>query len=45
MDDGGGRAEGCVERFYAMTVERRIKHPAANAITQAAREELFALEP
>ena len=37
-----GRAEDCVERFYAITVERRIKHPAAIAITQAAREQLFA---
>lgn len=37
-----GTAEECVEHFYAITVERRIKHPAAIAITQAAREELFA---
>ena len=37
-----GRAEAVRERFYAITVERRIVHPAALAITQAAREELFA---
>ncbi len=37
-----GQAEECVEQFYAITVERRIKHPAAIAITQAARDRLFA---
>lgn len=36
-----GRAEGVVERFYAITVERRIKHPAVAAISAAARAELF----
>jgi LysR family transcriptional activator of nhaA len=30
------------ERFYAITVERRIKHPAVIAITDAARQKLFA---
>lgn len=30
------------ERFYAITVERRLKHPAVVAITEAARKELFA---
>ncbi len=29
------------ERFYAISVERRIKHPAIQAITQAARNDLF----
>jgi len=29
------------ERFYAITVERRITHPAAAAIAAAAREQLF----
>ena len=29
------------ERFYAISVERRLKHAAVLAITQAAREELF----
>ncbi len=36
-----GRAEEVRERFYAISVERRIKHPAVVAICQAAREELF----
>jgi len=29
------------ERFYAITVERRLKHPAVVAISEAARRELF----
>ncbi len=29
------------ERYYAITVERRIKHPAVQAISEAARERLF----
>jgi len=29
------------ERFYAISVERRLKHPAVVAITEAARAELF----
>jgi LysR family transcriptional activator of nhaA len=36
-----GRA-GVRERFYAITVERRLKHPAVVAISEAARRELFA---
>jgi LysR family transcriptional activator of nhaA len=36
-----GVAANVVERFYAITVERRITHPAIAAITAAAREELF----
>lgn len=30
------------ERFYAISVERRIRHPAVQAISTAARSELFA---
>lgn len=30
------------ERFYAITVERRLKHPAVRAISEAAKNELFA---
>jgi LysR family transcriptional activator of nhaA len=30
------------ERFYAITVERRITHPAVRALTEGARAELFA---
>jgi LysR family transcriptional activator of nhaA len=37
-----GRAEGVRERFYAISVERRLKHPAVVAICDAARHELFA---
>ena len=36
-----GIAEGVHERFYAITVERRITHPATAAIAAAAREKLF----
>lgn len=36
-----GRSEDLVEEFYAVSVERRIKHPAVAAITQAARGRLF----
>jgi LysR family transcriptional regulator, transcriptional activator of nhaA len=36
-----GRADGVVERFYAITAERRIKHPAAMAISEAAPHEVF----
>ena len=37
-----GRARDLSERFYAITVERRIRHPAVVAISEAARERLFA---
>jgi LysR family transcriptional activator of nhaA len=37
-----GEARGVKERFYGISVERRIKHPAVAAITAAARRELFA---
>ena len=36
-----GRTEDVVERFYAITVERRIKHPAAVAISESAKQNLF----
>jgi LysR family transcriptional activator of nhaA len=36
-----GRIEGVRERFYAITPERRIKHPALVAITTEARDRLF----
>jgi LysR family transcriptional activator of nhaA len=32
-----GRAEGLRERFYAITVERRIRHPAVAAVAEGAR--------
>jgi LysR family transcriptional activator of nhaA len=34
-------APDVIERFYAITVERRITHPATAAIAAAAREQLF----
>ena len=37
-----GRAEGVRERFYAVSVERRLKNPAVVAISEAARHEVFA---
>jgi LysR family transcriptional activator of nhaA len=30
------------EKFYAISVERRLKHPAVVAITETARSHLFA---
>jgi LysR family transcriptional activator of nhaA len=29
------------ERFYALSIERRLKHPAVVRISQSARERLF----
>lgn len=37
-----GRTDELVERFYAITVERRIKHRAVLAISETARERIFA---
>lgn len=37
-----GRADGVRERFYAISVERRLKHPAIVAISDVARQALFA---
>ena len=37
-----GRAAEVRERFYALSVERRLKHPAVLAISEGARHELFA---
>ena len=36
-----GLVDGVTEHFYAITVERRIKHPAVQVISQAARESVF----
>lgn len=40
-----GRAPELKERFYAISVERRLKHPAVLAISGAARADLFATPP
>ena len=37
-----GRTERARERFYAISAERRIRHPGVQRITEAARDELFA---
>ncbi|MFO7564059.1 MAG: transcriptional activator NhaR [Enhygromyxa sp.] len=36
-----GRAEGISERFYAISVERRLKHPGVVAISESAKTTLF----
>lgn len=36
-----GVAAGCREQFYAISVERKLKHPAVVAIAEAARQKLF----
>ena len=37
-----GQTDEIIERFYAISAERRIKYPAVSAITEAARRDLFA---
>jgi LysR family transcriptional activator of nhaA len=37
-----GRVESITERFYAISIERKLKHPAVVTISEAAREKLFA---
>ena len=37
-----GRLDSVLEEFYAISAERKIKHPAVAAITEAARNQLFA---
>jgi len=36
-----GRAGGLRQRFYAISVERKLRHPAVVAICESARSELF----
>jgi LysR family transcriptional activator of nhaA len=36
-----GRSDAVRQQFYAISVERRIKHPAVVAICQAARQDIF----
>jgi LysR family transcriptional activator of nhaA len=40
-----GRIESVVERYYAISIERRLKVPAVVRITEAARETLFSGQP
>ncbi len=37
-----GEAKGVRERLYAISLERRLKHPAVVAVSQAARQHVFA---
>ena len=39
-----GRADEVRERFYAISVERKLKHPAVIAISEAAREQFAAVQ-
>ena len=39
-----GRLDTAKEEFYAISAERRIKHPAVAAISQSARQSLFTTE-
>jgi len=36
-----GRTDEVTERFYAISVERRLRHPAVVAVAESARRELF----
>jgi LysR family transcriptional activator of nhaA len=36
-----GRLDDIRERFYAISVERKLKHPAVVAISEAAQQHLF----
>jgi LysR family transcriptional activator of nhaA len=40
-----GVAEGLTARFYLITAERRLKHPGVVAISEAAKNDLFAEAP
>lgn len=37
-----GRVDSIIERYYVISIERKLKHPAAVALSEAAREQLFA---
>jgi LysR family transcriptional activator of nhaA len=37
-----GRAPELLQRFYAISVERKLKHPAVVAICDATRKKIFA---
>ena len=40
-----GQVEEVRERFYAVSIERRLRHPAVVAISQGAREDIFLSKP
>lgn len=37
-----GRVDDVMERFYAISVERKLKHPAVVTLSESARDKLFA---
>jgi len=39
-----GRVDEVKERFYAISVERKVTHPVVSAVVEAARESLFSSE-
>lgn len=39
-----GRTDAVTEQFYAISTERRLTHPAVLAISNAARQEMFAMD-
>ena len=39
-----GSTDAVTERFYAISVERRLTHPAMVAISSTARQELFGMK-
>jgi hypothetical protein len=40
-----GRIDSVVEQLYAITTERRMQHPGALAVSQAASREVFSAAP
>ena len=36
-----GRSSTVLQQFYALSVERKIKHPAVVAICKSARQDIF----
>lgn len=36
-----GRTDKCLHQYYAITAERRLRHPAAIAITDHSRKDLL----
>ncbi|MCG3135147.1 MAG: hypothetical protein HMLKMBBP_02653 [Planctomycetes bacterium] len=40
-----GEAPGLAERFYVITTDRRIRHPAVEALLAGARKGLFGPNP
>jgi LysR family transcriptional activator of nhaA len=40
-----GRSDDIRERVYAISVDRRLRHPAVVAISEAARDQLFSVDP